>query len=146
MFATTDPRQDVLDRTRRDAHPTCVVCGRSSECGLGLRFHVLDDGSVEAGFRCSRDHQGYQGVLHGGVISSLLDGAMTNSLFARGIEAVTAELSVRFRHPVGLDEPMVIRARVTRSQPPLQVLSAEIVQAGQVRATATGKFMERPPA
>ncbi|MFP4054653.1 MAG: PaaI family thioesterase [Phycisphaerae bacterium] len=144
MFATTDPRQDVLERTRRDAHPMCVVCGRSSDCGLGLRFRVLGDGSVSADFRCNCDHQGYEGVLHGGVISSLLDGAMTNCLFASGVTAVTAELKVRFRHPVDLDEPMSVRAWQTRSQSPLHVLSAEIVQAGQVRATAAGKFMERP--
>jgi acyl-coenzyme A thioesterase PaaI-like protein len=36
-------------------------------------------------------------MLHGGVISSILDGTMTNCLFAHGTVAVTAELRVRFR-------------------------------------------------
>jgi uncharacterized protein (TIGR00369 family) len=108
-----------------------------------LRFTPQSDGSVRAVFECNRRWQGYDGLLHGGVTSSLLDGAMTNCLFARGIVAVTAEMRVRFRHPVESDTPAEVRAHVSRSQSPLHVLEAEIVQGGLVKAIATGKFMEK---
>lgn len=111
--------------------------------GWGLCFIVRPDGAVEASFEPADVFQGYADMLHGGVMSSLLDGAMTNCLFARGLEAVTAELTVRFRHPARIARPMAVRAWVERSQGPLHVLRAEASQDGQVRAQAVGKFMER---
>jgi uncharacterized protein (TIGR00369 family) len=144
MSVTTEPAQRVLERTRQAEHPLCIVCGRANECGLGLHFLLRDDGSVEARFECKEHFQGYEGLLHGGVISSLADGAMTNCLFAHGVIAVTAEITVRFRHPIALHACLVVRARITRSQAPLHTVEAEIVQDGLVKAKATGKFMERP--
>ena len=144
MSAITEPGQDLLERTRRTAHPLCVVCGRSHECGLGLRFSLRDDGSVEARSECGEAFQGYEGVVHGGITSALLDGAMTNCLFAHGTVAVTGEMTVRFRHPVELGKPLVVRAHIAGSRTPLYVTEAEIIQDGQVKAKATGKFMDRP--
>ncbi|HBO43227.1 MAG TPA: thioesterase [Planctomycetaceae bacterium] len=77
------------------------------------------------------------------MISALLDGAMTNCMFANGHAAVTGELLVRFRHPVLTDHPAIIRARIKSSTRPLHELTAELVQDGQVKATAQAKFLER---
>jgi len=138
------PSAGLLERTRRAVHRSCLVCGRACKCGLGLRFSVRDDGSVEAGFKCKETLQGYENVLHGGVVSTLLDGAMTNCLFAHGIAAVTGEMTVRFRHPVRLHTALRVRARLTRFQPPLYLARAEIIQNGRLMAAAVGKFVERP--
>lgn len=143
MSVTTDPAQQLLDTTAGAEHPHCVVCGRENDCGLDLRFRVQPGGDVEAEFHCPERFQGYDRMLHGGVTSSLLDGAMTNCLFARGLVAVTAEMTVRFRHPIATSEPLQVRATITRSQSPLHVAEAEIIQRGQVKARATGKFMEK---
>jgi len=143
MSVTTEPDQDLLEQTSESQHPHCIVCGRAADCGLGLRFRSLPDGAVEAAFGCPARCQGYEGVLHGGVTSSLLDGAMTNCLFAHGLVAVTAEMTVRFRHPIATGEPLRVRASISRSQSPLHIVEARIVQAGRVKAKATGKFMEK---
>ena len=139
---TIEPTQGVLERTRAQAHPLCIVCGRAQGGGLGLRFSLRDDGSVEARFDCEPIFQGYDGVLHGGLASALLDGAMTNCLFARGVVAVTAELTIRFRRPVEVGRPLIARARVSYVREPLHVVEAELIQDGEVKATAIGKFME----
>lgn len=143
MPATTEAEQSLLDRTRQDAHPHCVVCGPDGGVGLGLCFRVRDDGGVEADFHCRPSLVGYEGVLHGGVTAALLDGAMTNCLFARGIAAFTAKMSVRYRHPIELDGPVLVRANVERRQPPLYVVKAAVIQSGQVKAESEGRFMER---
>jgi acyl-coenzyme A thioesterase PaaI-like protein len=88
--------------------------------------------------------QGFPGALHGGAAATLLDGAMTNCLFARGIAAWTGDLRVRYRSPIALGQDAVVRAWVERAFPPLFVARAEIRQGGRVKATATGKFVERP--
>jgi uncharacterized protein (TIGR00369 family) len=135
---------DQLRAVRNAEHANCVVCGRCSPASLGLEFAVVGDGSVTATFQCARRFEGYEGMLHGGVISAIADGAMTNCLFARGVRAVTAELNVRFRHPIRLGSPLEAIARVTRASAPLFLVEADLVQDGQLRATAAGKFMEAP--
>jgi acyl-coenzyme A thioesterase PaaI-like protein len=52
----------------------CFVCGIENPIGLKLKFYTHDEGRYIARFRPKPEHQGYPGQLHGGVISSLLDG------------------------------------------------------------------------
>ena len=102
---------------------------------------MLDDGSVSASFDCGKEFAGYDGCIHGGVIALLLDGGMTNCLFAHGHVAMTAKLNVRYCHLVSTEEPATVRAWIERSRALLHVLRAEVIQAGITKATATGKFM-----
>jgi uncharacterized protein (TIGR00369 family) len=143
VTALTEPTQEALDQISQHAHPWCVVCTRVHQAGLGLRFKLQDDGSVEARFACNAAYQGYGGVLHGGIAATLLDGAMTNCLFAHGVAAVTAEMTVRFRSPIEVGTPLTARAWISRVHKPLFGVQAELVQEGQVKAMAAGRFMQR---
>ena len=125
-------------------HPKCVVCGFGNGNGLHLEFEITDKGSVTATFRCDDAFEGYPGMLHGGVISSILDGAMGNCMFARGQATVTIEMTIRFRHPVAIKQEATVSARVTRDSHPLYLLEAEIIQDGKVKATAKGKYYDQP--
>jgi uncharacterized protein (TIGR00369 family) len=137
------PSLPQLKAVRAAEHAQCVVCSSHNPLGLGIEFILADDGSIQGYFSGSHIFTGYPGLLHGGVIAALLDGAMTNCLFAHGLVAVTAELKVRYRHPVKADKPVVIRAWTQKSLPPLHLLQAELQQNGRIKATATAKFMER---
>jgi len=112
---------------------------------MGLRLHFTADiqGRVSASFRGQWILQGYSGVLHGGVISSLLDAAMTHCLFYRGIEAVTAELTVRYLRPVPPDAKLELRAWLLSEHPPLFRLRAEVRQGRRIMAYARAKFLRR---
>lgn len=131
---------DVCSRV----HPKCVVCSCANAKGLHLKFDVIDDGSVKADFQCNEAFEGYPGILHGGVISSILDGAMGNCMFARGQTSVTIEMTVRFRHPIITGHEATVSARITRSSHPLYLLEAKIVQDGKVKAAAKGKYYDQP--
>jgi acyl-coenzyme A thioesterase PaaI-like protein len=133
--------QVTLNRTRSTAHPGCAVCGPSAADGLRTDFTMLADGSVQGTCACPDSLQGFPGVLHGGVSATLLDGAMTNCLFARGIVAFTADLQVRYRNLVAVEEEAIVRAWIERVAPPLYVARAELRQGGEVKATARGKFL-----
>jgi len=130
-------------KVAHDAHPHCIACGSDNQLGLKLRFTAAADGSVEATWGGNSAFEGYPGMLHGGLISMLLDGAMTNCLFAHGQQGMTGELNVRFRHPVAADRATKVRAWIDRSLPPLYILKAELVQDEAVKARATGKFVDR---
>jgi uncharacterized protein (TIGR00369 family) len=133
--------QKRLDGVHEGIHAACVVCGARNPRGLRVPFRVLADGSVEASFPCPKDLEGYPQLLHGGVIASLLDGAMTNCLFAQGITAVTAELTIRYHTPVAVDHPATIRASLDCSAHGYHLLTAELRQDGRVAATAQAKFL-----
>jgi hypothetical protein len=66
---------------------------------MGFEFAIGKNGEVTAEIDCQNIHihQGYDGILHGGIIASPFDSAMVNCLFARGIVALTAEFKVRFK-------------------------------------------------
>jgi acyl-coenzyme A thioesterase PaaI-like protein len=124
------------------AHPGCVVCGGANDRGLRLRYAPGDGNRVQAELNCDGSLEGYGGRLHGGIIAAALDGAMTHCLFALGRTAVTAELTVRFRHPVATGRPATVRARLESDLGPLYLLEAELVQDGVIKAVASAKFME----
>lgn len=125
-------------------HRLCIMCGQTVPNGLHLRFKPVEGGEdVEAEFQCSDDYQGYDGLMHGGVISALLDAAMTNCLFALGVEALTADLRIRFRMPVPTNARIRLRASLLDKHPPLYRLAALLLVDGDVYASAEAKFMER---
>jgi hypothetical protein len=135
---------EKLKALRQQTHAWCVVCGAVNPFGLKIDFSLKSDGSVESVFAGSAALQGYDGLLHGGVIATLLDGAMTNCLFAHDRVAVTAELIVRYREPVQARNPMTVRAWLGLSSMDLHQLRAELTQNGCVKAVANAKFMGKP--
>ena len=109
--------------------------------GLALRYTPEPDGGVSACFLGNSALEGYPGLLHGGVVAALLDGAMTNCLFAQGRRALTVELNVRYHSGVASAEELLLQAWPESSAHGLFRLRAEITQGGAVKASATGKFM-----
>ena len=124
-------------------HAHCLLCGDFHPGSWGLSFAPTEDGGVGTQFAAGSELQGYENMVHGGVIATLLDAAMTHCLFHRGIQAVTGDLRVRYLHPVCCNTTVEIRARLHFSCPPLYHLQAEITCAGLVLARAEGKFMRR---
>ena len=144
MPAITRPARTRIELAQQEYHPCCFACGQENGHGMGLRFRLLEDGSVEAPFHCRHLYQGYRGILHGGIATSILDSAMTSCLFAHGRVAVTAEMAVQFRHPIEVGKVLTARARITRSRSPLYVVEGELLQDGQLKAKAKGKFADKP--
>ena len=143
MSVTTDHAYTNLHNVRTREHPGCVVCSPAHPQGLQVRFEVLADGSTQGHFACNKAYEGYSGIIHGGVLSALLDGAMLHCLFARNRPAVTAELSVQFRHPVEVGIPAMVFARLIEQADSLYTLSGGVVQQGQLKVKAMGRFLAR---
>jgi acyl-coenzyme A thioesterase PaaI-like protein len=144
MSFFVDPKVGDPSTLALRTHPNCVVCGRENPQGFHMRFTPTEDGSVVCRFDCSRTLEGYPKQLHGGVIASLLDGAMTHCLFLQGYTGVTVELKIRYRHPVKTDRTAIVRGWMERNSSRLHLLKAEVIQDGAVKVTASGKFMNQP--
>jgi acyl-coenzyme A thioesterase PaaI-like protein len=124
-----------------ESHDNCVMCGDKNNFSFRLSFESDATGKVFTTFQSFPELQGYAGQMHGGIISSLLDCAMTHCLFNRNIEAVTAELNVRFLKPVPHNSLVQLSAWVTEKIISLYKLKAELAVDGEVLARAESKFM-----
>lgn len=91
----------------------CFGCGGENPIGLRLDFS-LRDGGVEADFTAGELHQGWSGIVHGGILFSLMDEAMGYAFFLRGINGVTARAETFFRRPAPIGRPLRVRASVAR--------------------------------
>lgn len=85
--------------------------------------------------------EGYHGFVHGGMLAAALDGAMTNWLLMHAMPAVTAELVVRYRHPVPCGREVVVRAWRIEVSGPVNEMAAEIRIAGKRMVTGKAKFI-----
>jgi uncharacterized protein (TIGR00369 family) len=127
----------------------CFGCGRLNPRGLRLAFRTLPAAlgpGVWAPFVPDRELEGYAGVVHGGIVSTVLDEIMAWALYERGVWAVTAELSVRFRRPIVIDTPTRAIGRLVVDRGRLIEASGEIrtVSDDVALASATGRFVRVP--
>ncbi|BAR99195.1 hypothetical protein BV133_1602 [Blastochloris viridis] len=119
-----------------------MLCGSDNPLSLKLEFVPDGNDGVRGTFACREVLQGYQGIVHGGVIAALLDSAMTHCLFHRGIEAVTADLNVRYRFPLSCRSRVELAARIVQFHPPLYRLTAELTVGDRLIARAAAAFVD----
>jgi uncharacterized protein (TIGR00369 family) len=119
----------------------CFVCSPTSPVGLRLRF-TKDDGVVSTEFVPGDWHMGWAGVVHGGILASVLDEAMAYCLFFEGIKAVTAKMQVRYRAPVHRDDRLQVEAEITRDTRRLTDIAGRILRDGRLVAEASACFMK----
>jgi uncharacterized protein (TIGR00369 family) len=123
----------------------CFACGAGTP-GLRLQFSPgLDDpDSVFSQVVISPMFESYPGVVHGGIVATLLDAAMTHCLFAKGIRAMTASLNIRYRHPLFSGSHATVQAILVSAKHPVYELKASIRQENKVMSSATARFYAKP--
>ena len=127
--------------------PGCLVCGRSNPLGLKMSLFVNPDtGIVSIDFEPKPEYIGFQGIVHGGIIATIADEAMVwAATWANKRFCVCGDLSVRFRRPAQVGEPLHLEARVEFSRPKLvQAMATIRTPAGAVVAAAEGKYVPMP--
>src|SRR4051812_17649018 len=98
--------------------PNCLVCGRLNPHGLHLSLRVdLESGVVTTELTPSGDHIGFEGIVHGGVLATVLDEAMVWAATWAGKRfCVCGELNVRYRQSAGVGEGLVVVAKVEEAR------------------------------
>ncbi|WP_432643343.1 PaaI family thioesterase [Acidaminococcus sp.] len=128
-----------MERTR---DTMCFGCGRDNPVGLHLHFRTDEDGCYTS-FVPQPVHQSYDGRMHGGLISTLLDETMGNYpyMYEHRV-AYTARLEVRFRQPVRIGERIRVITKVKRRKGQLLEMTGQVVREdGTIAAEADGKLM-----
>jgi uncharacterized protein (TIGR00369 family) len=121
----------------------CFACGLDNPRGLQIPY-VLVEGAVEATFSLGAEHSGAPAFVHGGVVITVIDEAMAWATIAlRSRFAVTTELTTRFRRPVLIDQPHLVRATCGELEADGRTLrvTATVTRAdGKVCAEAEGTY------
>lgn len=92
----------------------CFVCGKNNTSGLKLKFELSAD-IMKTEFLPQKIHQGFRDIVHGGIIATVLDEIMLNLLYRKGIQALTAELRVRFKKPCKVGEKLIFESNIANS-------------------------------
>lgn len=103
----------------------CFVCGEKNSHGLHLKFSI-HEGKASAEFVPQKIHQGYKDIVHGGIISTLIDEAMVKAALMQGMTAITAEITVRFKNPLMIGEKAIVEATIIKMNKRIIETSARI--------------------
>ena len=137
-----------LDPRLNDLSPYqgCFACGVRNDAGLKLTFWMEGD-EIVTEFTPDAHYQGFPGVLHGGILATLLDETLSRTASIEGRWMMTGRLEIRYRRPA----PMGPRLRVTARQ--ISSRSRMVHAEGEVRladdpsvilADARGVFLRVP--
>jgi len=120
----------------------CFVCGKQNPYGLKLEFQAKN-GAYETTFIPREEHQGYPGVVHGGITAAILDETTARYVWEQGIVAFTASLNVRYRKGIPIGRPVTFRSRLVKQRGRMYEMEAEaILEDGTVAAEACAKIMK----
>lgn len=121
-------------------HPNCLGCGSQNPCGMGLRLHA-DGDRVRGDITFDRRHEGAPGIVHGGAIATVLDDTLGLLLVVLGTPAVTANLSINYKAPVLLRQPLHVTGWCTERRGRKLFFQARLESEGTTIADATALFL-----
>lgn len=123
----------------------CWICGEKNKGGLQLKFNLDKDAkTIQTSFIPTETYQGYDGIVHGGILSALLDEATAKLAFELGYNAVTAMLNVRFKNPAKVNERLIIKGKITETNRKLVLAQATIHREdGTIIAEGNSKLVRK---
>lgn len=131
--------------SKQQSHSQCMLCGNQAILGLRLNFYADGDRQVWSMARGTVHNQGYQGILHGGFLAALLDAGMCHAVFNQNIQAVTADMSIRYLKEVPVNSEILISAKLVGGRSPLYNVEAELYVAGERMVKSQARFMKKSP-
>ena len=138
----TTPSENLTPMSHA-AQNRCFGCGQANRTGLHLEFLLAEDQSVICNTIVPDTFEGPVGYVHGGIIATLLDEAMSKSVRARGIIAMTRNMEVDYQRPVPSLATIRLEARVVRGEGRKHYTEATILDSrGKTLATSKALFIQ----
>lgn len=115
-----DIHYNFLMATKQPNSRMCFICGLENPVGLHLHIYETEPGVVETVYTPPEHFQGYPGVLHGGIVSAIIDEisgrAHMGSDPANPRFMFTAKLEVKYRRNVPVGKQLKIIGRAGKSK------------------------------
>jgi len=134
--------EENLLRLKRIYHSRCLF-GKESSSLPDIEMLFDDQGALHGRFTAGHRHQGYEGCVHGGVITAIIDASMAQCLMGHGVVGYTADISVKYRHPVTIKNSAEFITRIVGINIGiLYTLDCKVVQGTALAVEATGRFFK----
>jgi uncharacterized protein (TIGR00369 family) len=106
----------------------CFACGVDNASGLQIHFYDNAEDEVHAHYTVPERFQGYPGMVHGGILATILDELVGRAVMARDPTQfmVSAKLTVRYRKPVPTEQLLVLFGKVLRRRGRIATAKAEV--------------------
>ena len=113
--------------------------------GLHVQFHG-DAQEVMATTIVNAPYEGFEGIVHGGILAGIVDDAMWHVIHQQDNDfPVTAELKIRYHQPARIGETLTVRGQIVSYSRRLMTAKATIENSqGELVAKAEGRFMPLP--
>jgi acyl-coenzyme A thioesterase PaaI-like protein len=98
-------------RIKQPNSKMCFICGVENPIGLKLQIYQTAPGSIESTYTAPDHFQGYPGILHGGIVATILDEISGRALMGDPSSPrfmFTGKLQVKYRRNVPTGEPLRI--------------------------------------
>lgn len=124
----------------------CFVCGRDNPFSLKMFFYREAEGSCFSTVTIPGQYQSYPGVTHGGVVAAILDEASGRAINQDpDLFMVTMELTVRYRRPVPLEQPLKVVGTLIKRRGKVATAKGELFDMdGNLLAESNGMFVDLP--
>lgn len=129
------------------AYQQCFACGQRNDTGLRLVFRREGE-EIVTEYTPDAQFQGFPGVVHGGVIATLLDETMSRTAMIEGRWMMTGRLEVRYRTAAPVGQRLRVAARALSSRSRMITATAEVRLADEPEtliATGEAVFLPIPP-
>lgn len=132
-----------LARLRSEHHSQCLF-NREPALVPGLRFWFDNAGVLSGEFNCNGFQQGYDNMVHGGVVAAIVDASMAQCLMGHAIVGYTMELSIKYRKPVLIRSLASLKTWIKEvAIGRIYILKSEITQNRHLVVQATGRFYKK---
>ena len=124
----------------------CFACGTANPIGLNLHFYCLDN-AVCSDITLGKNHEGWENMVHGGIISTLLDEVMSWAIiYFKRVFFVTRKMEVKYIKPVLVGTPLTVRGRLIEDAQSRKVeVKGEILdKEGKILVKSVGEFVILP--
>jgi uncharacterized protein (TIGR00369 family) len=141
-----EPDDTAAGLNDRSDYQRCFVCGVQNAMGMQVEFRREGE-RVVADFLPKESFQGFPGVVHGGVLASLLDEALSRTALLYGEWVMTGRLEIRYRQPAVVGHVLRVTAEIEQRRARMVIARGEIALAADpavVIAEARGTFLPYP--
>jgi len=118
----------------------CFVCGKNNPRGFKIEVRYSEmELAAETELAIPREYQGWADVIHGGILSTLLDELMAHAVWHFAGPGLTLSLEVRFHAPLKPDEPILVRGVLHTQNGSRRLAEGEIIRLADGTRVASGK-------
>jgi acyl-coenzyme A thioesterase PaaI-like protein len=122
------PQHQAKSLSKQPNSRFCFACGLENEHGLQMKFYELGPGEVKATYLVSDSFQGYPGIVHGGVLASMLDEVASRAAMTGEPTRFrfTAKLEIRYRKPAPIGEILHLHGWIVEDKGSRAIAKADI--------------------